>query len=267
MFYSADKHFKKENMSSYVAVAFDTDQKDQDLYYIKAARERTRKRFPFIDYRDTPYEFIPILSADPEQRDVLVCFGASGSGKSYFANKIAIIYKDMNPKRKIYFITNNNFQRDTALTHSLYEFINLNDLLDEYNQPGALEEFKINDAFDNSLIVFDDIDLQEDKGKKELFFTFLGVILKFKRKNQVSVIYTTHHVSDYKYTRELLIEQTCYIIFSGDLKNRSNRVLTDYLKLSSDEVSKIVNNDSSRWTCIKTRYRTVITQKEIYGLI
>ena len=260
---SADAEIKKSNMNNYVAFAHDT--KTDKIGYIKATEDSVNKTVELNLY-GTSVELIPLLSLDPAQRDVMVIFGASGSGKSYLANKISLLYNNFYPSRKIYFITNNNANKDKALDHDIYIFLKLDDVIEKYSNEEELKDFKVNNEYNNSLIVFDDIDLAENIDSKRIFFAFLGVILKFKRKNNISVLYTTHHISDYKWTRELLVEQTCYIAFTRGLKNRSNRIYTDYLKLEKDEIDRIVKNNRSRWTCIKDSYKLVITEKEIFSL-
>lgn len=267
-FLSADSQIINKNKDNYIAVSYDMSDKDDiKMVYIKAT-EQSRKKTAEIDFSNTQLQLLPILSNDNEQRDVMVIFGASGSGKSYLSNQIATMYHVFNPTKKIYFISNNNYMEDKALTHSMYTFLKLNELIETYAEKEEIEDFKNSSVdYKNSLIVFDDIDFDRDVESKKIFFSFLNIILKFKRKANISVIFTTHDVTDFMYTRPLFNEMTCYISFSGDLKNRSNRVYKDYLKLTSQELDKIANNQSSRWTCVKTRYKLVITEKEIYRLL
>lgn len=269
---SADKKVINSNKSSYVAVAYDSNEDntdDNDLYYVKATQTVKRNMFPEVDYTETTFKLLPMLQIDEEnqQRTICVLYGSSGSGKSYLANKIAMLYKQLYRRNKIYFISNNDYKNDKALTHEIYTFINLDKLMEHYESDDALEDFKNNDDYANSLIVFDDIDLEENIPRKKIFFNFLDIILKFKRKKMINVIYTTHAISDYKYTRTLINEQNMYVSFNTDLRNRSNNIYTTYLKLTGDEISRITNNEKSRWTAINTRMKLVITESEIYRLI
>lgn len=215
------------------------------------------------------FKLIPLIKGyDPKnkQRSVIVIFGKSGSGKSVLTNRICELYHSMNTDKKIYFVSNNNYMKDTSLNHDLYEFINLNHLIKRFSNPVEMEKFRNGDEFDNSLMVFDDIDLNDNIKDKKTFFVFLGIILKFKRKNLISVIFTTHDVSDYQYTRLLFVELNMYIIYNGSLMNRSNRILEHYLKLRTDEIKRITDNQQSRWTAIDADIKTVITENEIYAL-
>lgn len=276
MNYSLSKTFVKKNCDDYIGVVYKVNIIDknknkfeidstENLYFLKSSKQETAKSTKNLEL-DYNYRILPILHQsvpDNIQRDICVIYGASGSGKSKLSNDITELYKNLNPKNKIYFVSNNNVSMDTSINHEFYIFITVDELLERYDEEN-IEDFKTNNNFDNSLIVFDDITF-ENKKKKHQFFSFLNIILMFKRKNNISAIYTTHHISDYQYTRTLLNEMTIYITFSCDLKNRSNRVFTDYLKLNKSEIDKITSS-SSRWNCINTRAKTIITESEVYSV-
>lgn len=270
-----DNNFNKEKCNDYVAIAYkllDPDAEGVPLpdgvtkaRYVRASRKEgltsiTLKR---------EYQLLPIIRQCKEnnlQRSVMVIFGASGSGKSVLTNSISEIYKSMQPNHKIFLISNNNAKHDKSLEHEIYTFIHSDEIIEKYSDPKELGDFRTNSDFDNSLIVFDDVDYENDKKAKNTFFAFLGVLLKFKRKNLINIIYTTHHVSDYKYTKELLRELTDYFIFGGDIKNRSNRVLAYYLQLTKKEIRRLTSSKNATWSGINTARRTVLTPNEIYSL-
>lgn len=277
MKYFTEQKYDKNTCDDYIGIVFRTIPKEKGLYevddsepayYLKCGPD-SGKGASEVNF-SVSYKILPILNQhvkDNLQRSVMVIFGASGSGKSVLTNQVCEIYHLLNPRQKIYFISNNNVYRDTSLNHGIYTFIKADDLLEKYSDPEIFKDFKTNNDFDNSLMVFDDIDFSESKESKKLFFGFLNIILKFKRKNLINVIFTTHDVSDYSYTRTLLSELNQYVFFAGDLKNRSNRVLQTYLKLRPKEIERMTEQSSSRWICINSTKRTVLSEDQIYSLV
>lgn len=275
MRYTFDKKLNGKEINKYIAFCYAVKKNEEnpvdDIDYDK---QHHFARYGEGDGEDVDldineFKLIPMIKGyDPnnKQRSVIVVFGMSGSGKSVLTNSICELYKSMNPKKKIYFLTNNNYMKDTSLNHSIYEFLNVNELIKKYSNPQELDKFRTGSDFDDSLMVFDDIDLNDNPKAKKILFAFLGVILKFKRKNLISVIWTTHDISDYNYTRLLFVELNAYVMYNGNLQNRSNRVLEHYLKLTKDEIRRLTDNKTSRWSCIFTDIKTVVTQNEIYSL-
>lgn len=277
MKYIFDKKIDKSKINKYIGFCYtvkkNNDKPWDDVDYNKqhyfARYDDDNGKSNEVDMDINEFKLVPMIKMyDPQnkQRSVVVIFGKSGSGKSVLTNRMCELYISLNPKKKIYFITNNNYLKDQSLNHDIYEFMNLNELIKKYSNPDELDKFKISDEFDDSLIVLDDIDLNDNVKAKKVFFAWMGIILKFKRKNLISLIYTCHDISDYQYTRLLFVELNMYVLYNGSLMNRSNRVLEKYIKLTKDEIRRITDNKSSRWTAIDCDIKTVLTENEIYSL-
>lgn len=281
--YSFDRKFDRKQIDKYVAFCYNVKEnelKPQDdidtkkpYYFIKYENkdedDNTPKLHSELRVDRSMFRFIPMIRGYKEnnkQRSVIYIQGASGSGKSVLTNTIATLFHNQYPNQKIYFVSNNNVFKDDSLTHSIYTFIKLDDLITKYSNPFEMKAFKTGSDFDNSLMIFDDVDLNDNIKHKKIFFAFLGILLKFKRKNLINIIYTAHDQTDYNYTRLLLVELNMIVIYNGSLMNRSNRILKHYLKLTTDEIKRITENKTSRWSCINCDLKTVITQNEIYGL-
>lgn len=270
-----ENNFEKDKCNDYIAIGYKVNSPNSEGVpepdgITPATFVRVSRNEGHISLKlKREYRFLPIIQqckTNNLQRSVIVIFGASGSGKSVLTNSICKTYNKFKPNQKIYFISNNNVKIDKSLTHEIYTFIKADDIIEKYSDPEELNDFKTNNDFNNSLIVFDDVDFENDIKAKKVFFAFLGVILKFKRKNLINVIYTTHHVTDYKYTRELLRELTDYYFFGGDIKNRSNRVLAEYLKLTKPEIARLTSDENSTWKGINTTKRVVLSPNEMYSL-
>lgn len=274
--YILDEKMNQEYVDKYIAIAYKVLNPDSDSppefdpqerpRWLRQSNQGPHEEIKLIE----GVQFLPIVQmTNPKniQRSVFVIFGMGGSGKSVLTNSICQTYNALNPKKNIYFITNNNYKIDSALDHDIYKFINADDFFDNFlENPDELKSFKTETSnFDDSLIVFDDIDFEENIKKKKIFFNFVDILLKFKRKNSINIIYTTHDVTDYKYTRGLCREMTDYIFFGFDLRNRSNRILETYLKLSTKEIHRLTSNKKSRWIMVNAVKRFALATNEIYS--
>lgn len=254
---------------------YEPDRSGKEAFFLTSSKNKKNNTISEGGFKIKPpgYRLAPMLHVNKPntknvQRDIMVVFGASGSGKTVLSNTMAKIYKKMtgNP---IYYISSKNMMRDPSFNAELFEFIPFEHFITEVFDDEAIEEFKKNDMWDNSLVIIDDIVLnagnKEEKAVKDLFYKWLKIVMELKRMNNISLLWITHQVSDYSYTRTLFTEMTAYVTFSNDLKNRSNLILKDYLKLSPKEID-IITSTTSRWTCIKTRHKVIITDTEVYCL-
>ena len=216
------------------------------------------------------FRFLPLLrknikDSKDRQRDVCVIFGSSGSGKSYLTDKIVQLYTAIN-KTKVYYISSKNMLIDSSFNENMYEqFIPFKQFISQFDTDSKLESFRIGQLYDNTLLVIDDITF-DNKEEKILFWKIMKIILELKRINNLSLIYIIHQITDFVYTRDLFTEMTMYISFGMDLRNRANRVLDSYLKLTKYEQNYIANIKNSRWTCVYTRKKLVLSESSILML-
>lgn len=254
---------------------YEAEKDQRDSYFVSATanKHNNTKAKDILKVPSPDYKFLPLMRQNCKnskniQRDVFVITASSGSGKTTLIVRISMLYKGLNPNNNIIFVSSKNMLIDPSFDKSLFDFIPFDEFMEEFTDE-KISEFETNNLFDNTLIIFDDIVLstitKELKDKKDRFFKLLAVILNLKRMNYISLIYCCHETSDYTYTRLLFNEMTGYITFNTDLKNRSNLILKEYLKLSKHEINRIVNCES-RWTAILTRPRAVLTETELFAL-
>lgn len=276
------ENFNKDNPSQNIAICYkikkdheykpdDVDEKNH-IFWLNYD-QRNKKEKQEIDLSNMNYRFFPIIESstnENKQTTRMVIFAKAGAGKTVLINRMCELFHLQYKDKPIFFISNNNVRKDESLTHSIYTFISLDKLIKKYSNEKEMNDFKkgINngDCFDDSLVVFDDCQLNENKQKKTIFYEFVNVILNFKRKNLIHFIFTTHNVSDGLYTRNLFTELTHYIFYTGSILNRNNLILERKLKLSSDEIRRMTDNDETRWTCILVDKKVVLTQTECYKL-
>lgn len=288
-FYGLSKDYDvRYECEDYIALMYKIEMKDalrgiyepakdqKDSYFVSAteSKHKNTQAQSYFKIPNTSYRFLPMLrqncsSSKNVQRDVVVITASSGSGKTTLITRMSKVYRGINPDNKIYFISSKNMAIDPSFDARLYTFISFSDFMELFPDDEAIEEFTIGNQMDNSLLIFDDIVLgaatKEGKEEKGRFYKFLSVILNLKRMNYISLIYCTHETSDYSYTRNLFNETTVYITFNTDLKNRSNLILVDHLKLNKSEITRITNA-KSRWVAVLTRPRAILTETEVIAL-
>ena len=239
-----------------------------DAYFVSISSkkdENTIARNGLVIDKDQ-YRLLPLMrknvaKSNDKQRDVMVIYGSSGSGKSFIADKIVRSFISIN-QQPVYYVSSKNMLADSSFDVGLYQqFITFKNFLKLFETPKKLDDFTTGNMFDNSLIVIDDVML-DDKHIKKQFWTIMNVILKLKRMNNISLIYICHEVSDYSHTRALFNEMTVYVSFTNDLRNRNSLILSEYLKLDKDEQKHIANADS-RWTAVYCRKKLILTENSI----
>ena len=261
--------YKIKYTDTFRGIYEDDIQNDNDAYFVNLTNKENdhtvAKKYLEIDHNN--YRLLPLLrknviNSNDKQRDVMVIFGSSGSGKSFITDKIVRSFKSIN-QQPVYYISSKNMLRDPSFDINLYEeFIPFNKFLQKFDNDKKLQSFTTGDLYDNSLLVIDDVMLS-DKAQKKLFWAVMDVILKLKRMNNISLIYIVHEITDFTYTRDLFTEMTMYLSFTNDLRNRNNRVLDTYLKLTKDEQQYIGNVKNSRWTCVYCKRKLILTESSI----
>lgn len=119
----------------------------------------------------------------------------------------------------------------------------------------------------NSLIVFDDVHSSSYSKQERLFLdNFIKDVILNSRHFQLSALITSHLISQYQKTREILNECSSLVVFP-QYSNRYHieRALRVYFGLSKQQINQIMNLQSTRWVQIQTvSPKFVLTQHEIY---
>ena len=163
------------------------------------------------------------------EREIVYITGASGSGKTYFANKYIMNYHKIYPENKLIYLSNNDIDNDKSVEMPhLYTVLKPDDLvnymIDNY------DEAKVMKTFSNSIILCDDLmNIHSTKHKNivQQVHKFIDRALELFRRINCSIVYIAHNETEYRLTRLLLTELTKYICFPS-LKLMTNRVLLNY---------------------------------------
>jgi hypothetical protein len=201
---------------------------------------------------DGEFQHLP----DPNtERQILYITGASGSGKSTYCSKYALIYKKIYPNNPIYVFSALKEDESLDIIKPKRIKISKETLIDD---PIEITDLR------NSLVIFDDIDCISDKLLKEAVYKILNSCLEVGRHENCSCIITNHLPSNGTYTRRILNEchSITYFPHSGN-NGKLKKFLIEQIGL---EKSDYLRNKKAktRWATIFKNYPMVnMTQHEI----
>jgi len=225
------------------------DKKKSKYIYLDEKNEATNN-YKEIKLKDGEIQFIPDIKFR-----INYIVGASGSGKSYFASKLAEEYKILYPKNPIYLLS--YLSDDTSIDRIKgIKRIQLND--------DFLEETLECDDFKNSLIIADDIDCITDKKMKLKLKELITKILNTGRHTATSFIMLSHIACNGVETKGILNEASSITFFNATLGGRTKSyLLNQYLGLNKKQIEAIDNIEGRAITILKTYPMVVIAEKEI----
>jgi len=216
----------------------------QDLYaeMISSSESSTEVQLP----PNSTFSLMP--TSEKKARDVFYICGPSGSGKSYVAKGIAQEYHLMHPDRDIYLVS--KLTEDSTLDKLKY-LVRID--------PEKLKAQPLTDLKDlnESLIIFDDIE-NFDKETDKVIQNLVNMIASTGRHENVSMIYITHLLSDYKRTRLVLMEATQYVLYPLSTGSHAfNYMMKTYLGMDSKEANAL-RKTGSRWISIRKHFPQVL---------
>ena len=192
-----------------------------------------------------PSNFALIPSKDPEKREIWYIAGASGSGKSHIAKRLAEEYHKQFPDRSIYLVS--KLTEDATLDTMIPAPIRLN--------PTKLVEKPISDLENlrDSMVIFDDYDSFVGKESKVIQQLMDDIAIMGRHQN-ITMLCLTHFLSNYKKTRLLLTEATQFVLYPMSTGvNALAYLLKTYLGMGKEEIQGM-RKTGSRWVCIFKNY-------------
>ena len=191
------------------------------------------------------------------ERCISYVAGKSGSGKSTYCANWLREYKKIYPDNPIYLFS--EVDSDEILDAVGLERIKIDTSL--VTHPITLEQFE------DSCIVFDDVDDIDDAKIRKAVFGILNKGLQMGRHHRISMLVTYHLITNGKETRKILNEAHTITIFprSGKVKGMKY-FLTEYLDLDREQKKKL-RSLPSRWVMIKnTAPMCVLSEHDAYIL-
>ena len=212
---------------------------------------------PIIELVVKENERVQIIPNKKKERTISYVSGQSGSGKSYFTNKLAEEYHSMYPKRPIYLFSLLTDDKSIKCKHikriKLDEKFLKTDL--------SLDNFK------RTLIIYDDVDTIKNKLIQGKLFHILDTLLQCGRHSETSVIYVSHLPCNGKDTKMILAECNNITIFPQTLGNRALRyLLGEYFGLDNKQIQKIKKLPSRHVTLVRTYPMVLLHEKGAFLL-
>lgn len=224
-------------------------------------KERYGKEFIINDGMLEP---VPDIEQD---RDVFYVSGPSGSGKSTFIASYLDNYCDIYPDNKIYMFSAissdpafERFEEDgPKKTRGKMTRIVLDR---DYEAELAAGHGVSIDDLDNSAVVFDDIDVINNKHIREHVTDLRSQCLEIGRHYKITTCCTTHQLCNYKATKILLQEATKVVVFpkSGSTYH-IKRFLKEYCGMKKDDICKLLYLPS-RWVMVSKTYPMYVLYKD-----
>ncbi len=202
-------------------------------------------------------EILPYPSPVKNQTFRHYISGPSGSGKSVWVSKYIDQFVKLYPDREIFIFS--DVDEDEVLDK--YDPIRI--MLDAslYENPIQSEELV------DSLVIFDDIDSITDTKVKKAVASLRDSLLKRGRHENISVLVTSHQITNYSDTRVVLNEATSITIFPQSGSSHGiEYVLRKYCGLSKLQIKKVMELPS-RWVSVFKNYPMfVVSSKSAYLL-
>ena len=190
-----------------------------------------------------------------KEREILYIVGPSGSGKTTYAT---------------------NYIKEVQKLHKDYPLYIFSTLTDDFNDLDPkrirIDRDLVDNPIDikeiqNSICVFDDIDVLPDKKIRESLLGTLNQILEIGRHYNVFLIMTNHLATNGKDTKRILNECHSITFFpqAGSGRNLTY-LLENYAGLDKKDIKKI-KTLKSRWTTVFKHYpQSILAEKNAYML-
>ena len=182
-----------------------------------------------------------LIKLPNDDHEIIFATGPPGCGKSYWVNEYVKMYKKIFD-RDVFLIT--RLEKDQTLAKDEDKYIKIN-----VDQTVLDEPPKLND-FENSLVIFDDIESSEFPKATQAMYNLLDDMCKNGRHHNISVILCNQEVRMGKKTKPILTMLTMLVIFpkTGNIYQMSH-VLKEQIGMSKNQIEHIMSLNS-RWCCI-----------------
>jgi Cdc6-like AAA superfamily ATPase len=241
----SNKDITKDDIYPIAIVKSDNKKYSNNLLFVEnnpISKGETKINLPY----DSKFSLLPDTRGN--KRNIWYIAGASGSGKSFIAKQIAENYNKLYPDRNIFIVS------------ALEEDDTLDNMKVKKNKIIRLDykEFKADPPDINSvsdcLFIFDDVDTIEDKkGGLEIqkLINDIAIMGRGHKEGQgnISLMFLTHHITNYKKTRLILNEADYYILYpQASATNLLYYLLKMYLGFERKDILKL-KKLPSRWVC------------------
>lgn len=189
-----------------------------------------------------------------KERELILIFGPSGSGKSFLTRKFIKEFKKGRPNYDIFLFS--RLSDDPSLEGLDFTHVPLDE--------DVLNSLDV-ESLENSVVIFDDTETPNDKKISKLIDNLKDLIAQEGRHYNITMIITTHMACNYNRTRLILNECQKYVIFpKGNGKKQMENMFCTYGGISKRQFDHIKNLDT-RWCMLNTSYPNYIAyEKGLY---
>lgn len=197
--------------------------------------------------------FVPIPEIRPQVASHLHVCGASGCGKSTFADLYARQFKHFTGGKVV--VISADTQPDANLTH-----IDGRVGIDETIGDLPLERIAAGSAGRPTLLIFDDCE-GLGKSKEAALRTFVQAVKERGRKMGISSLSVYHKGAGNSTTRDSLAEATAFVIFPARLTSNTEYMLKRYAGIPGEVSSLIRRGGWGHWVII-TPGQSILGEKK-----
>ena len=172
------------------------------------------------------------IKKDFEKANHMYIAGATGSGKSYYISDYLKLINKYQPKREIFIFS--DVEHDKAfedLSNVTRIAIDMT-LVNEPITPAELQD---------SVCLFDDIDSIQNKTIKKEVYALMSSLYKRGRHENVTVISTTHNITEYHKSRTAINESAVIVLFLHSGSTHGQRyIMSKYIGLDSHTIKDLM---------------------------
>jgi adenosyl cobinamide kinase/adenosyl cobinamide phosphate guanylyltransferase len=191
------------------------------------------------------------------ERQIIYITGASGSGKSYYANKFMEKYKKMYPNNPI-IIFSAIHDEDDSIKVEMNRIRIDESLVDD---PIKVEELA------DTLCIFDDVDSISNKAIKTAVWNIMNECLQTGRHYRVSMIVTNHLSTAGHQTRIILNESHVIVVFPKSGSSRGIKyLLGNYCGLAKGDLEQVFREKTRAFTIFRNYPMIAMSEKKIWLL-
>lgn len=217
----------------------------------KETDERSKKEFSIHDEGVVQ----PLPNFNKTER--IYVAGPTDSGKTYYVKKYLQQMRKVYPKKNIYVISDVENDDEIDVINNIIRV----SLDDDFLKSGPLNP----EVFKDSVVVFDDIDSIQNKQIYAAVTSLRDSLLRRGRHENISVVVTSHMMSNYKDTRIILNESNSITFYprSGGT-DAIKYTLKKYANMSSADINKALSLPS-RWVTVYKNYPCyILYEKGVY---
>jgi energy-coupling factor transporter ATP-binding protein EcfA2 len=190
------------------------------------------------------------------EREIIYCTGCSGSGKSTYCRKYLEQYKKTYKDNDIYLFS--SLPHDESIDSVKPKRIRLDDSL--ISDPIPIE------SFENSCVIFDDIDVISDKNIRKAVYALLNKILEIGRHLKTTALVTAHLPTNGLDTRRILNESMFVVYFSHSANKKIRYLLENYVGVDRAQIDRF-RRMNTRWVCISRNFPQIYITEHECGLL